>query len=57
MTKYILTDSFGRSYFEGRTFTREEAIIEARQISERPHGVWLVEADSDDAGEELFPAA
>lgn len=56
---HYLTDSFGRSYDEGRTYeTRDAALSAARQISEddRPYGVWIASDDENDVGEEIIPA-
>lgn len=59
--KFFLTDSFGRSYFEGRTFSRSAALDAAREIeaSERLYGVFLcpVEPDTGIEDEEIYAAA
>jgi hypothetical protein len=54
---FCVTDKFGRSYFEGRTFeTRIDAEDAALDIHEtdRPFGVWI--ATDDNVGEEIIPA-
>ena len=55
-TQYFLTDSFGRSYFEGRSFSHDEAMTEAKSLQNEPHGVWIVPDQDGEAGEEIFPA-
>ncbi len=56
--RFFLVDSYGRSYFEGRTFSRSAALEAARQIdeSERPYGVFLAPEGDGDA-EQIFDAA
>lgn len=56
LDRYVLVDGYGRSYFEGRIFMRQEALAEAHKIDaeSRPNGVWLVWVDGDEEGEQLL---
>jgi len=53
--RYDLTDAYGRSYFEGRSFSRDAALAAAKEISEesRPFGIYLI-PETGGKGDELF---
>jgi hypothetical protein len=54
---YVITERYGRSYYEGRAFaTHDDAMAAAKSIgeTERPYGVWVVPADDDARSREVL---